>query len=178
MEQRWFGHNKTTQSLVKNFAEVRATLEYFISSETSDAEISIKVADLLAAISKGQFIFASDAMNLILNLFAPADKILQQQSNSLVAGYDVINSTITEIRKLRNDAEFEKILQKLPLKLSHPPNKRKKLVSSWFREVVITEHIGIHNESESLNLKPSYFEIIDTIQSEFSHQFSEFYVSH
>jgi len=63
---------------VKNFAEVRATLEYFISSETSDAEISIKVAGLLAAISKGQFIFASDAMNLILNLFAPADKILQQ----------------------------------------------------------------------------------------------------
>jgi len=33
-------------------------------------------------------------MNLILNLLAPADKILQQRSSSLVAGYDVINSTI------------------------------------------------------------------------------------
>jgi len=42
MEQRWSGHYKTTQPLVKNFAEVRTTLEYFISSDTSDAEISIK----------------------------------------------------------------------------------------------------------------------------------------
>ena len=33
-------------------------------------------------------------MNLIFNLLAPADKILQQRSSSLVAGYDVINSTI------------------------------------------------------------------------------------
>jgi len=41
----------------------------------------------------------------------------------------------------------------------------------------MTEHIGIHNESESLTLKISYFEIIDTIQSESSHWFSEFSVS-
>ena len=38
----------------------------------------------------------------------------------------------------------------------------------------MTKHIGIHNESKSLNLKASYFEIIDTIQSEFSHLFLEF----
>jgi len=43
---------------VKHFAEVRTTLEYFISSDTSDAEINIKAAGLLAAISKRQFIFA------------------------------------------------------------------------------------------------------------------------
>jgi len=43
-------------------------------------------------------------MNMILNLLVPADKTLQQRSSSLVAGYDVINSTITEIGKLRNDA--------------------------------------------------------------------------
>ena len=40
-----------------------------------------------------------------------------------------------------------------------------------------TKHIGIHNESESLKLKASYFEIIDTIQSEFSHRFLEFDMS-
>ena len=45
------------------------------------------------------------------------------------------------------------------------------------REDVITEHIGIHNESESLNFKPSYFDIIGTIQSEFSHRLSEFNMS-
>ena len=38
----------------------------------------------------------------------------------------------------------------------------------------ITKHIGIHNENGSLNLKASYFEIIVTIQSEFSKRFSEF----
>jgi len=38
-------------------------------------------------------------MNLILNLLAPEDKILQQQFNNLVAGYDVINSTIKETGK-------------------------------------------------------------------------------
>jgi len=37
--------------------------------------------------------------------------------------------------------------------------------------------MGIHTDCESLNLKASYFEIIDTIQSEFSHLFSEFYAS-
>ena len=61
------------------------------------------------------------------------------------------------------------------LQLSHPLNKRK----SQFhldseRTSFITKHTGIHNESESLILKVSYFEIIDTIQSEFSHRFSEF----
>ena len=118
-------------------------------------------------------------MNLIIQSHS-SRKILQQQSNGLVAGYDVITppSTITEIGKLRNDAEFEKILQKFPLQLFHRPSKRKKSVSSWFREDVITEHIGIHNECESLNLKASFFEITDTIQSEFRHWFSEFYVSH
>jgi len=51
-------------------------MEDFIISETSDAEISIKAADLLATISKRQFIFANEVMNLILNFLAPADKIL------------------------------------------------------------------------------------------------------
>jgi len=108
--------------------EQRWSILFLLSSETSDAEISIKGAGFLAAISKRQYIFANEVMNVILNLLAPADKILQQQSSSLVACCDVTNSTITEIRKLRNNAEFEKILQKLklPLKLSHPPNKRKK----------------------------------------------------
>jgi len=73
--------------------------------------------------------------------------------------------------------QFEKILQKLSLQLSHPANKLRKLVSSLFREDVTIEHIGIHNESEKLNLKASYFEIIDTIQSEFNHRFSEFNMS-
>ena len=45
------------------------------------------------------------------------------------------------------------------------------------RTLFITKHIGIHNESGSLNLKASYFEIIDTIQSEFSHWFWEFDMS-
>jgi len=49
-------------------------------------------AGLLAAISKRQFIFASEVMNLILNLLAPGDKILQQRSISLVSGYEVISS--------------------------------------------------------------------------------------
>jgi len=95
IDQRWSGHYKTTQSRVKNFAEVRTTLEYFTSSETGDAEISIKAADLLAAISKRQFIFANEVMNLILYLLALADKLLQERSSSLFEGYDVINFTIT-----------------------------------------------------------------------------------
>jgi len=68
------------------------------------------------------------------------------------------------------------MLQTLPLQLSHHPNKRKNSLSSRFREDVITEHIGIHSESESLTLKISYFEVIDIIQSESSHCFSEFSV--
>jgi len=103
-----------------------------------------------------------------------ADKILKQRSSILVAGYEVINSTIKEIG---NDAEFGKMLQKLPLQLSHHPNKPKNSLSSRFREDVMTEHIGNRNESESLTLKISYFEIIDTIQSESSNWFSEFSVS-
>jgi len=45
------------------------------------------------------------------------------------------------------------------------------------RTSFITKQIGIHNGNESLNLKASYFEIIDTIQSEFSHRFLEFGMS-
>ena len=98
---------------------------------------------MLAAISKRQF-KRSDELDF--NLLDPADKILQQRSGSLVAGYDVIKSTITEIGKLRNDAEFEKMLQKLPVQLSHPPNKLIKSVSSQFREGVI--HNRTHGNSQ------------------------------
>jgi len=73
------------------------------------------------------------------------------------------------------------------LQSSHPLNKRN-YIRPWTSEnsqfhfdsertSLITKHIGIHNESESLNLKASYFEIIDTIQSEFSHRFLEFNMS-
>jgi len=49
------------------------------------------------------------------------------------------------------------------LQLSHPLNKRKKQFHlDSERTSFITKHIGIHNESETLNLKASYFEIIDT----------------
>ena len=124
-------------------------------------KLSIRAADLLAAIKSNSF-SQNEVMNLILNLLAPADKILQQRSTSLVEGYDVINSTITMIRKLKTSF-------KNTAKASTTSAK-----SQFHRdsEDVITEHIGIHNESESLNLKPSYFEIIDIIQSEFSHRFS------
>jgi len=94
--------------VVKNFAEVRTTLQYFISSETGDAEKSIKAAGLLAAISKRQFIFAKEVNNLILNLLAPADNILQQRSTSLAEGYDVINSNITEIGNYETMQSFKK----------------------------------------------------------------------
>ena len=53
----------------------------------------------------------------------------------------------------------------------------RKSVSSPFREDVIRGHIGIHNDSDSLNLKAPHFEIIDIIQSEFSHLFSDFNMS-
>ena len=73
------------------------------------------------------------------------------------------------------------------LQLYHPLNKRL-YIPPWTSEKsqfhldsertsIITTHIGIHNESESLNLKASYFEIIDTIQSEVSHRFMEFNMS-
>ena len=67
-----------------------------------------------------------------------------------------------------------------------PPSKQAKLhrtsEKSQFhldseRKSFITKHIGIHDDSESLNLKASYFEIIDTTQSEFSNCFSEFDMS-
>jgi len=74
------------------------------------------------------------------------------------------------------------------LQLSHPLNKRnyvplseqaKKSQFHFNSESLpfITKHIGIHDESGSLNLEASYFKIIDTIWSEFSHRFLE-YVSH
>ena len=73
------------------------------------------------------------------------------------------------------------------LQLSHLLNKRN-YITSWTSEKskfnldsertsFITKHIGIHNESESLNLKASCFEIVDTIRSEFSYWFLEFNMS-
>jgi len=73
------------------------------------------------------------------------------------------------------------------LQLSNPLNKRN-YIPPWTSEKsqfhfdsertsFITKHIGIHNGSENLNLKTSYFEIIDAIQSEFSPRFMEFIMS-
>ena len=99
------------------------------------------------------FIFASEVMNLILNFLAPADKTLQPQSSSLVAGYDVIKSTYRRDWKIKKRCRVWINTAKIPVQLSHALNKLKKSVSSQFRNDVITEHVGIYNESESLNLK-------------------------
>jgi len=73
MDQRWSGHYKTTQS-GETLSKDTTTLELFIFFETGDAEISIKAPGLLAAISKREFIFANEVMNLISYLLAPAEK--------------------------------------------------------------------------------------------------------
>jgi len=56
------------------------------------------MSDILCLIASSNkqaaIFFTSEVMNLILNLLAPADKILQQRSTSLVAGYDVIKPAI------------------------------------------------------------------------------------
>jgi len=113
---------------------------------------------------------------LCLQRQVEADKILQQRSSNLVAGYGVINSIIAAIGKLRNDAEFEKMLQKLPLQLSHPPNKRKKSLSSRCGEDVISPYRNLQwkwqFEFETSLLGNHWY-----YSSEFNHRFSEFSLS-
>ena len=79
MEQRWTGHNRTTQSLL-----------------------------------------AAEVMNQILSFSVQLIKCYMDRSCSLIAGYKIVQKTITEVEKLRNAFEFKKIVEKLPSDLSKP----------------------------------------------------------
>jgi len=79
-------------------------------------------------------------MNLILNLLATADKILQQRSNILVSGYDVINSTMTEIGKFKKRCRVWKNTAKTFTTVS-PRSKQAQIV------IFISVRRGRHNRT-------------------------------
>ena len=112
----------------------------------------------------------AEVMNQILSFFSPADKMLQNRSCSLIAGYEIVKKTITQVEKLRNAFEFKKIAEKLPSALSKP-TKHRRVASSRLEDYIVDENISVG--SENLNLEASYFEII----VEFRKRFSEFNMS-
>ena len=127
MEQRWTGHCMTTKCIVDNCYNIVSLLKYF--SETSEVDLPVTAVDLPAngkneslflcgsndeslfcAQAMMKVYFCAQAMIIFLALLTPADKMLQSKVTSLATTYCLIKTTILEVKKLRNEVEFEKII--------------------------------------------------------------------
>ncbi|KAJ8043543.1 Zinc finger MYM-type protein 1 [Holothuria leucospilota] len=122
MDQRWIGHYKTTKSILDNYDNIVSVLTEF--SNGSDAELSVTAIGLLAKIQKERFYFCAQVMISFLGLLKPADKMLQSKSTSLVTGYQLVTTTISELRKLRTEDKFEEIMSKVHEKKSEPRSSK------------------------------------------------------
>lgn len=185
--------NKFQENSRKHFLTNRHCVAYLFSpiffvilqvaadSRKFDGEDIALATGILSAMKKFEFVFMLVYMREFLNLISPADKILQSRDVGFREAMPVINTVITEVRKLREPASFDKIwnrseeiLNKHDVYYSNASRplrtkKRPSALASFF----ITDPIGERNTDVKVEIKSAYFEVIDIFLSEMKHRFEE-----
>lgn len=131
-------------------------------------------------------------MKEFLNLISPADKILQSRDVGYREAVPVIETVISEVKKLRHVSSFDKFCHSSIEKLGESTNTislatskaattavtskrpaRNKQRSSKLKEYIVTSSIGERNSDPKVEVKSTYYEVIDIFLSEMNERFTE-----
>lgn len=107
---RWEGHLQSTSAIHENYKEIVQTLREIVENgcklEMSGEEIA-KATGILTSISQEKFVFAMLLLKDLLQIFKPADKILQRRETGYVDALPVVKTILLHIESIRNDEDFE-----------------------------------------------------------------------
>lgn len=165
---RWEGHLKSTKAICESYVELVKCLNEIGEKGVSfglDGDDIAMATGIHACITKRQFIYTMFFMKEILEIIKPADKILQSREIGYVDAVPVIKAVLNALEGLRKDEEFEKFDQKAEELIAHISDTN-------------TQPRRVHTRSSSIeirqnHIRPSYFEILDTIISEIKSRFEE-----
>lgn len=183
LETRWSGHYNSVKSLKSNYKDVISTLNKI----KNDIDVDICGDDkaicfgILEVISKKEFVFLLLFLDEILSVIKPADTIFQKRDIGYKRAMPVLEAVISSVREYRTDEKYAECLKNTddfidqntstnPLLSSRPIRNRQR--STLLRAFAIEDTLG-ERSSPDVNMKSTYYEIIDIILLEFHERFSE-----
>lgn len=136
---RWSSHSSALNVVLKLHSEVLETLSIIKKQEgTTDAVVGASCSSLITYISSKRFILTALIFKTIFDILEPVTSQLQSQDMVMLMSTNLLNNIIFQIKELRNDGAFQKILvmadeffekseiEFLPLTLGRPKRVPKK----------------------------------------------------
>uniref|UniRef100_A0A8C9PZW7 Zinc finger MYM-type containing 1 n=1 Tax=Spermophilus dauricus TaxID=99837 RepID=A0A8C9PZW7_SPEDA len=104
----WTVHDRTLLSVIDNLPEVIETLE-FVSSHSSNTSLADELSDLLALVSKFEFIFCLKLLYRVLSVTGILSKELQSETIDIFSLSSKIEAILECLSSERNDVYFKTI---------------------------------------------------------------------
>lgn len=136
---------------------------------------------ILRSIEKKEFVFTLVFMNSFLNLIAPADKILQSRDVGFREAVPVIETVKSEILKLRSTESFlnfwtsatDRMQNESVQSIETSRPRRNVNRPTSLNDFIITDRIGEKNCDFEIEIRSSYFKVIDLFLSELKKRFED-----
>ena len=143
LEQRWTGHLETTDSIIRNHAEIANVLESCDSS--NDVDVSVEATGLLSCIRKKEFLFIALTVKEVLQAMKPANDLLQDRTCDLLQRARLVRSTAAQLHDMRMDESngtcdaMERKLREFHLNddVVDIPRKRKRRIRDYLRDEIV-----------------------------------------
>lgn len=108
---RWSSHSSALNVVLKLHSEVLETLSIIKKQEgTSDAVVGASCSGLITYLSSKRFILTALIFKTIFDVLEPVTRQLQSQDMDMLMATNILKNIIFQIKELRNDCAFEKIL--------------------------------------------------------------------
>lgn len=175
IDTRWTGHLKATQSVLKNYNEIVATLQQVGANSVYnfDSEDIALATGILTAIRKMKFVFMLHCMKDLLEVIDPANIALQKREIGYRQSIPIISATITQLEEFRTEENFQKYHAAATLLTGQQISSRRvRPRSTKLSDSVVLETLGERND-DMVEIKSAFFDIIDNILLEMKKRFTE-----
>ncbi|XP_004678833.1 PREDICTED: zinc finger MYM-type protein 1 [Condylura cristata] len=178
----WTVHDRTLLSVIEGLPEIIETLEV-VSSHSSNTSLADELSDLLAMISKFEFIFCLKFLYRVLSVTGILSKELQSETIDIFSLSSKIEAILECLASERNDICFktiwdgtEEICQKITSKgfeVERPSSqKRRKIQKSL--ELGNSDNMFFPTSTEELYKVSIYHQGLDSVLQNLKLCFSEF----
>ena len=182
LEIRWTGHLAVCKVILKNYSEIT---EVLLALSKNHGELSVKAKGYLVLVSNSDFVFLCEIMLSVLEIFAPANKLIQKEVTNLKLGIDLINASSKVLEaKMNSFDEFISTLGETYPQIfgiesgECSSEKRRRIVPRHFDNFVVTKRIPsasstFQPEDQEVKWRSLYQAIINETETEISRRFSE-----
>ena len=99
LEIRWTDHLAVCKVILKNYSEIT---EVLLALSKNHGDLSVEAKGYLVSVSNSDFIFLCEITTSVLEIFAPANKLIQKEVTNLKRGIDLINASSKVLEAKKN----------------------------------------------------------------------------